>query len=86
MRACQGACSKPASCILPQSVSPLEDLIMKATLFISAALSLGSLANSKPVGLPCPDKIIDQILSGKIGAEICCPYGICKGDVVVRMV
>ncbi|KAK1968199.1 hypothetical protein LZ32DRAFT_661170 [Colletotrichum eremochloae] len=47
-----------------------------------AAASVGVFVQGRP--LPCPDAKRDDILNGKANPEICCSYGICKGDVVVR--
>ncbi|OHW93184.1 hypothetical protein CSPAE12_08132 [Colletotrichum incanum] len=46
-----------------------------------AIASLGFLVQGRP--LPCPDAKRDDILNGKASPEVCCSYGICKGDVVV---
>ncbi|OLN84379.1 hypothetical protein CCHL11_05945 [Colletotrichum chlorophyti] len=48
---------------------------------IAAVVSLSALSQARP--LPCPDWKRDDILNGKASPEICCSYGICKGDVVV---
>ncbi|OAA65989.1 hypothetical protein SPI_02776 [Niveomyces insectorum RCEF 264] len=45
-------------------------------------LSLVGLVQATPV--PCPDSKIDLILNGKLSPEVCCSYGICKGDVVIK--
>ncbi|ROW14188.1 hypothetical protein VPNG_04204 [Cytospora leucostoma] len=47
-----------------------------------AAVFLGSMASATPIA--CPDSKRDQILMGTLAPEACCPYGICKGDVVVK--
>ncbi|KAF0326570.1 hypothetical protein RB213_003696 [Colletotrichum asianum] len=44
-----------------------------------AAFSLGAVIQARP--LPCTDLKRDLILSGQASPEICCTYGICKGDV-----
>ncbi|KAM0287973.1 hypothetical protein ACHAQH_000040 [Verticillium albo-atrum] len=48
---------------------------------LTAVLSFGITARASPV--PCSDINRDLILSGRAQPEICCSYGICKGDVVV---
>ncbi|CCF47346.1 hypothetical protein CH063_15768 [Colletotrichum higginsianum] len=57
---------------------------MQLPTVLSLALtmvSLGAFVQGRP--LPCPDEKRDDILNGKASPEICCSYGICKGDVVV---
>ncbi|KAK2043053.1 hypothetical protein LZ31DRAFT_595933 [Colletotrichum somersetense] len=58
---------------------------MQLPTLLSVALVAASLSvfvQGRP--LPCPDAKRDDILNGKANPEICCSYGICKGDVVVR--
>ncbi|KAF3357707.1 hypothetical protein VDGD_21326 [Verticillium dahliae] len=49
---------------------------------MAAMLSFGIAVQASP--LRCSDFDRDLILSGKAQPEICCSYGICKGDVVIR--
>ncbi|KAI3532748.1 hypothetical protein CaCOL14_008949 [Colletotrichum acutatum] len=48
---------------------------------VLAIASLGAFVQARPS--PCPDWKRDDILNGKASPEICCSYGVCKGDVVV---
>ncbi|KXH52562.1 hypothetical protein CSIM01_09143 [Colletotrichum simmondsii] len=60
---------------------------------VFAIASLGAFVQARPS--PCPDVRRlpppsnnpswkrDDILNGKASPEICCSYGVCKGDVVV---
>jgi len=50
---------------------------------IAAALYLAGLAKGSPIH--CDDWTRDLILQGKLPPEVCCSYGVCKGDVVTAM-
>ncbi|KAJ1327822.1 hypothetical protein MN608_07153 [Microdochium nivale] len=59
---------------------------MKFTGLISALFTMatiGQVAQASPVA--CTSAKRDAILSGDLPAEACCPYGICRKDVVVAM-
>ncbi|KAH7027772.1 uncharacterized protein B0I36DRAFT_364926 [Microdochium trichocladiopsis] len=59
---------------------------MKFTGIISALFTmatLGQVAQASPIA--CTSGKRDAILRGELPAEACCPYGICRNDVVVAM-
>ncbi|SPO02329.1 uncharacterized protein DNG_05002 [Cephalotrichum gorgonifer] len=58
---------------------------MKFNTFLFPALAALSIGPGAATPVPCPDETRDLILSGKLSPEACCPYGVCRGEVVVRM-
>ncbi|OAQ97651.1 hypothetical protein LLEC1_07015 [Akanthomyces lecanii] len=62
-------------------------------LLVAAIMTFSSpilAAPFSPSG-PCPDTCplvqekVDAILNGKLDASACCPHGMCKRDVVIRV-
>ncbi|KAF8848935.1 hypothetical protein BDZ45DRAFT_253068 [Acephala macrosclerotiorum] len=45
---------------------------------------LGTFSATTATPVPCTDEIRDLVLQGVLGAEACCSYGVCKGDVNVQ--
>ncbi|PHH54046.1 hypothetical protein CFIMG_001024RA [Ceratocystis fimbriata CBS 114723] len=59
---------------------------MKLLLLSFASLAaLGSLGGVLASPIVCPDDLRDLILSGQVPEEVCCSYGVCRGNVVIRM-
>jgi len=53
--------------------------------FLSISLVLlGTFSTITATPVPCTDATRDLVLQGVLGAEACCSYGVCKGDVNVR--
>jgi len=54
------------------------------TITVTAVVvaALVSLVRGTP--LPCPEAKVDLILNGKLNPDVCCSYGICKSDVVIK--
>ncbi|OAA81582.1 hypothetical protein LEL_01127 [Akanthomyces lecanii RCEF 1005] len=56
-------------------------------LLVAAIMACASPILAAPLSPsgPCPDEKVDAILNGKLDASACCPHGMCKRDVVIRV-